>query len=94
MKRHVISRFSIFLKGMAMGIADIIPGVSGGTIAIITGVYEEFLATLNNIDIKTNSFRKPLFFTRKKSRIRPVNKSKSRMLKFKFSIFQLFPILG
>ena len=52
MKRHVISRFSIFLKGMAMGIADIIPGVSGGTIAIITGVYEEFLATLNNIDIK------------------------------------------
>ena len=32
-----------------MGIADIIPGVSGGTIAIITGVYEEFLFTLNNL---------------------------------------------
>ena len=32
-------RFSVFLKGMAMGIADMIPGVSGGTIALITGVY-------------------------------------------------------
>lgn len=52
MRKYVLSRFSIFLKGMAMGIADIIPGVSGGTIAIITGVYEEFLETLNNIDIK------------------------------------------
>lgn len=50
MKNNVLSRFSIFLKGMAMGIADIIPGVSGGTIAIITGVYEEFLNTLNKID--------------------------------------------
>ena len=30
MKNNVLSRFSIFLKGMAMGIADIIPGVSGG----------------------------------------------------------------
>ena len=52
MKKHTFLRFSIFLKGMAMGIADINPGVSGGTIAIITGVYEEFLKTLNQIDIK------------------------------------------
>ena len=37
---------------MAMGIADVIPGVSGGTIAIITGIYEEFLKTLNEIDTK------------------------------------------
>tara|TARA_B100000768_G_scaffold180708_1_gene201385 strand:- start:2619 stop:3569 length:951 start_codon:yes stop_codon:yes gene_type:complete len=51
MKKHVLSRFSIFLKGMAMGVADIIPGVSGGTIAIITGVYEEFLSSLNNLDL-------------------------------------------
>tara|TARA_B100001094_G_scaffold123717_1_gene119539 strand:+ start:5209 stop:6159 length:951 start_codon:yes stop_codon:yes gene_type:complete len=50
MKKHALSHFSIFLKGMAMGIADIIPGVSGGTIAIITGVYEEFLSSLNNLD--------------------------------------------
>lgn len=50
MKKNVLSRFSVFLKGMAMGIADIIPGVSGGTIAIIMGIYEEFLNTLNKID--------------------------------------------
>lgn len=50
MKKNVLSCFSIFLRGMAMGIADIIPGVSGGTIAIITGIYEEFLSTLNKID--------------------------------------------
>ena len=51
MKKHVLSRFSIFFKGMAMGVADIIPGVSGGTIAIITGIYEEFLRSLNNLDL-------------------------------------------
>lgn len=41
----------VFIKGMMMGVADIIPGVSGGTIAIITGIYEEFLFTLNNLDL-------------------------------------------
>ena len=51
MKKHALSHFLIFFKGMAMGIADIIPGVSGGTIAIITGVYEEFLSSLNNLDL-------------------------------------------
>jgi putative membrane protein len=31
------------LRGMAMGAADVVPGVSGGTIAFITGIYEELL---------------------------------------------------
>ena len=31
----------LFIKGMAMGIANIIPGVSGGTIALITKIYEK-----------------------------------------------------
>ncbi len=35
--------FSIILKGAAMGIAEAIPGVSGGTIAFITGIYERLL---------------------------------------------------
>ncbi|HIF84646.1 MAG TPA: DUF368 domain-containing protein [Flavobacteriaceae bacterium] len=52
MKKGMLSNIIVFLKGMAMGIADIIPGVSGGTIAIITGIYEEFLSTLNNINLK------------------------------------------
>lgn len=37
------------LKGMAMGIAEVIPGVSGGTIAFITGIYEELIHTIKTI---------------------------------------------
>jgi len=37
---------SLALKGMAMGIAEVIPGVSGGTIAFITGIYEKLLHTI------------------------------------------------
>lgn len=39
----------LFLKGMAMGAADIVPGVSGGTIALISGIYEEFVDSLKSI---------------------------------------------
>ncbi|MDO6747039.1 MULTISPECIES: DUF368 domain-containing protein [unclassified Gilvimarinus] len=39
---------SILLKGMAMGAADIVPGVSGGTIAFITGIYERLLKALKS----------------------------------------------
>lgn len=39
----------IALRGFAMGTADVVPGVSGGTIAFITGIYEELLATLSGI---------------------------------------------
>ena len=42
--------FPIYLKGMAMGIAEVIPGVSGGTIAFITGIYEQFIGALKSID--------------------------------------------
>lgn len=35
-----------------MGAADVVPGVSGGTIAFITGIYEELLETINNINIE------------------------------------------
>lgn len=38
-----------FLKGMAMSISQIIPGVSGGTIAIILGIYDKLLHAVNNI---------------------------------------------
>ncbi|MBL7128332.1 MAG: DUF368 domain-containing protein [Ignavibacteria bacterium] len=40
----------LFLKGFGMGAANIIPGVSGGTIALITGIYERLIAALHNID--------------------------------------------
>lgn len=39
------------LKGAAMGAADALPGVSGGTIALITGIYERFIAALASIKL-------------------------------------------
>jgi putative membrane protein len=44
--------FVIGLKGLAMGAADVVPGVSGGTIAFITGVYEELVTTISNINLE------------------------------------------
>ena len=41
----------IFLKGLFMGVADIIPGVSGGTIALITGIYERLVHAISGIDL-------------------------------------------
>ena len=43
--RYVI----LYLKGMLMGAADIVPGVSGGTVALITGIYKKLLESINNI---------------------------------------------
>ncbi|HWA32847.1 MAG TPA: DUF368 domain-containing protein, partial [Cyclobacteriaceae bacterium] len=40
----------LYLKGLSMGAADVIPGVSGGTAAFITGVYEELIYSLRAID--------------------------------------------
>ena len=45
----------LFMKGLLMGGADLIPGVSGGTVALITGIYEELLETINSISWKTFS---------------------------------------
>ncbi len=42
----------LFLKGVAMGAANVIPGVSGGTIALVTGIYEEFINSLKSFDFK------------------------------------------
>ncbi|MGH1373215.1 MAG: DUF368 domain-containing protein [Cellvibrionaceae bacterium] len=42
--------FSLFLRGLAMGAADVVPGVSGGTIAFITGIYTELIDSLRSFD--------------------------------------------
>ena len=39
----------VLLKGMAMGAADVVPGVSGGTIAFISGIYEELITSINKV---------------------------------------------
>ena len=44
-----INRFGQVWRGMAMGMAEVIPGVSGGTIAFITGIYERLLAAIGNV---------------------------------------------
>ena len=41
----------ILLKGIAMGAADVVPGVSGGTIAFISGIYQELIDSINGINI-------------------------------------------
>ena len=45
------SILKLYFKGVAMGAADIVPGVSGGTIALISGIYEELIFTLKNINV-------------------------------------------
>jgi len=49
MARKLIDYAIITLKGMAMGAADVVPGVSGGTIAFISGIYEELITSINYI---------------------------------------------
>jgi len=43
----------LFLKGIGMGAADVIPGVSGGTIAFISGIYEELINSIKSITFAT-----------------------------------------
>ncbi len=51
MKQSNFHYLLITLKGMGMGAADIIPGVSGGTIAFITGIYEELINSIKSVNI-------------------------------------------
>lgn len=41
-----------FFKGLGMGLADIVPGVSGGTIALITGIYERLIQAIESVDLR------------------------------------------
>lgn len=51
MKRSTKQYLGLVLKGMAMGAADVVPGVSGGTIAFITGIYEELISSINSFNL-------------------------------------------
>lgn len=50
MKRDWKSYALLTLKGMSMGAADVVPGVSGGTIAFIVGIYDELLDSIKSIN--------------------------------------------
>lgn len=46
-----MKRFTLlYLKGIAMGIADLVPGISGGTVALLTGIYEQLIHILARLD--------------------------------------------
>ena len=70
-----------------MGAADIIPGVSGGTIALVTGIYERLIAAINSVD-----FRFILYFF--KGFADKTYFSKTRQTIAKIRVTFLLPILG
>ncbi|MBT4445988.1 DUF368 domain-containing protein [archaeon] len=45
--------FSIFLRGLAMGAIDIVPGISGGTIAFITGIYPRLVKSIDQVRVES-----------------------------------------
>ena len=47
-----MKRVLLFLKGVCMGLADVVPGVSGGTMALILGIYTEFVDTLKGLNLR------------------------------------------
>ena len=59
--KRIIDYIMVAVKGACMGAADVIPGVSGGTIAFITGIYDNLLSSINAIDATAVK----LFFTGK-----------------------------
>ena len=42
----------LYIKGLAMGAADVVPGVSGGTIAFVTGIYIELINTIKSVNLR------------------------------------------
>ncbi len=52
-QRKKIDYVILWMKGLAMGAADVVPGVSGGTIAFISGIYEELLTAISSVNLNT-----------------------------------------
>ena len=61
MKRSFKDYALLALKGMGMGAADVVPGVSGGTIAFIVGIYDELIDSIKSINAQSLK----MFFTGK-----------------------------
>ena len=59
MERKLKDYLMLSVKGMCMGAADVVPGVSGGTIAFITGIYDELINSIKSI----NAASLKMFFT-------------------------------
>lgn len=50
MQRRFLDYLIVTFKGIAMGAADVVPGVSGGTIAFISGIYEELIESIDKVN--------------------------------------------
>jgi putative membrane protein len=50
MRKGIREHAGIYLRGLMMGACDVIPGVSGGTIALVTGIYERLIGAIGAID--------------------------------------------
>lgn len=57
-RRRLLDVAGLFSRGVAMGAADIVPGVSGGTIALISGIYERLIDAIGSLSL---SFLAPLW---------------------------------
>jgi putative membrane protein len=88
MRRTTGNYLLLGLKGMGMGAADVVPGVSGGTIAFITGIYEELINSIKSVNL---SSVKLLFMGKFKSFWKAINGSflLSVVLGIGISIFSL-----
>jgi len=51
-ERSLLDKFFLFLKGLAMGAANKVPGVSGGTVSFVLGFYEEMIYSFRKINYK------------------------------------------
>src|SRR5690606_31892063 len=45
-------RLQLVLKGMCMGFADVVPGVSGGTMALVLGIYTQLILAIKSVDLR------------------------------------------
>ena len=52
-ENHIMNALRLFINGFLIGIANIIPGMSGGTLALVLGIYERLIRALRNIGIST-----------------------------------------
>jgi putative membrane protein len=59
LSQYFSKKIKLFFKGVAMGTADLMPGISGGTIALILGVYQELIQSIDAINLQNlKSFKK------------------------------------
>ncbi|MFP4111606.1 MAG: DUF368 domain-containing protein [Candidatus Woesearchaeota archaeon] len=74
-KNRFVSSIIIFFKGLLMGSADIVPGVSGGTIALITGIYTRLVDGISNFFKVLNFESLKAFATFDKKKIKYIIRS-------------------